>query len=171
LITCGTLVCRSWVRTSVYHLCNDGSLSLSPLNSGSFVALCKSNTFPHNKLFEIIGDLDTLDMPQALSLLREYSSPRVLAPDSVNLVPNTPSIFDSILPASGLEMVQLTNCELHPPTGVLDILSALPGLDRLNLYHKQRRQNPHVCPIRYTHLKPRDCPRWKLALPQMSRDT
>jgi hypothetical protein len=144
-----SLVCRSWVRRSFHHLLKEVSLELCHVNSRSFVADGKSNILPHIKLVAITGDLDMAEMPQALSLLRCHSVLRVLVLDSVNLVPNTSDIFKFVLPVSGLEILRLKNCQLHPSTGILDTLSALPGLKRLNLYHKKTKQECHIHPVRY----------------------
>lgn len=127
-----SLVCKSWMKSSYYHRFE--RLSLSPGNSARFVALGHNNILPHVRMMMIIGELHDAKMPQVVSIVRANSAPRILILDSVNLTHNAVKLMQT-LPISAVETLRLADCHLHRSTAVLDIVSAIPGLNRLIFHH------------------------------------
>jgi hypothetical protein len=131
-----SLVSRAWVRRSYYHRFE--RLAVSSASSRRIVAFGHNNTLPYIRMMMIIGDWNSkfkAEMPRALAILRAYSAPPTLILESANLTTNASGSITASLPISAVETLRLSNCDVHKSTMVLDILSALPRLNRLILHH------------------------------------
>jgi len=136
-----SLVSRAWVPRSYYHRFE--KLAVSPASSRRIVAFGKNNTLPYIRMMMIIGDWNSkfkAEMPQALAILRAHSAPPTLILESANLTTNASRSITSSLPISAVQTLRLSKCDVHKSTMVLDILSALPRLNRLILHHVKMGQ-------------------------------
>ena len=91
----------------------------------------------------IIGDWNSkfkAEMAQALAILRAHSAPPTLILESANLTTDASRSITTSLPISAVETLRLSKCDVHKSTMVLDMLSALPRLNRLILHHVKMGQ-------------------------------
>lgn len=142
-----SLVSRAWVRRSYYYRFE--KLSVSSASSRRIVAFGHNNTLPYIRMMMIIGDWNSIfkaEMPRALAILRAYSAPPTLILESANLTTNAPGSITASLPISAVETLRLSNCEVHKSTIVMDMLSALPKLNRLILHHLKMRPASRPAP-------------------------
>lgn len=136
-----SLVSRAWVQRSYHHRFE--KLAVSSASSRRIVAFGKNNILPYIRMMMIIGDWNSkfkAEMPQALAILRAHSAPPTLILESANLTTDASRSITASLPISAVETLRLSKCDVHKSTMVLDILSALPRLNRLILHHVKMGQ-------------------------------
>lgn len=136
-----SLVSRAWVQRSYHHRFE--KLAVSSASSRRIVAFGKNNILPYIRMMMIIGDWNSkfkAEMPQALAILRAHSAPPTLILESANLTTDASRSITASLPISAVETLRLSKCSVHKSTMVLDILSALPRLNRLILHHVKMGQ-------------------------------